>query len=151
MCKHHCLLSLIIDSLCNERGQSIGEEHPSSWNKTYSLNWILSQASAEKVGPLKYKSWQKKEEIKQVLAFKRMNTTYTIYTTHRINKKITYQYESSGELLNEKTLYKLLCSLKRGKEEQLVILEILLKSLHLMTQCLKPGFKGKKKSLMLDI
>ena len=45
-----------------------------------------------------------------MLAFKRMNTTYTIYTTHRINKKITYQYESSGELLNEKTLYKLLCS-----------------------------------------
>lgn len=26
-----------------------------------------------------------------MLAFKRMNTTYTIYTTHRINKKITYR------------------------------------------------------------
>ena len=50
-----------------------------------------------------------------MLAFKRMNTTYTIYTTHRINKKITYQYESSGELLNEKTLYKLLCSLKQRR------------------------------------
>jgi|UPI00001E93CD hypothetical protein len=47
-----------------------------------------------------------------------MNAAYTVYRTRRISKKITYPYESSGELLSETTLYKLLCNLEEEREQR---------------------------------